>query len=135
MKISNNELFGPVLSNVYKLESTVAEYPRIVVGENLIKFLNNAADKTPILEYDKLNIKFAKICLNVIARDTDGVDIIDYLCDDFEKYLGQDLTDFKYKAYETLAHEYQLHINNNDQKLAQRYFRAIDYFEARLNFQ
>jgi hypothetical protein len=132
MEISDKELFGPVLSNVYKLESTVSQYPRIVVGENLIKFLKDAIDITPASNSDKINIEFAKICFNVMIKDTDGVYIVDYLGENFEKYHGHDLTEFKNKAYDALVHEYQLHFNKGNQKLAERYFRVLNYFEKRL---
>ena len=39
MEIGNNELYGPAIARAYALESKVANYPRVVVGEGLTRYL------------------------------------------------------------------------------------------------
>lgn len=44
---SGNEIYGPALSRAYALESRIANYPRIVIGEELVKFLESMRDHPP----------------------------------------------------------------------------------------
>lgn len=49
-ELDNGEIYGPVLYKAYELESKVAEYPRIVVGKELINYLTtlvNAHEQLP----------------------------------------------------------------------------------------
>jgi hypothetical protein len=39
MDIDNDDIYGPALARAYTLESKVAQYPRIVIGEELILYL------------------------------------------------------------------------------------------------
>lgn len=48
-ELDNGEIYGPVLYKAYELESKVAEYPRIVIGQKLINYLTNLANKHPQL--------------------------------------------------------------------------------------
>ena len=40
------EVYGPALARAYCLESEAAEYPRVVVGGDLVRFLNDIAVQT-----------------------------------------------------------------------------------------
>ncbi len=134
MEIDQNELYGAGLLNTYNLESKVAKYPRIVIGDNLIKYLEYCKSIKPENEYDQLNQEFAKRCLRVIVADIDGQYIIDYLGESFKKYYGDDLSSTIDKAYEETVKEYNAHIGRNS-KLAFRYNNLRGYFEDRLNIK
>ncbi len=135
MEIDQNELYGAALLNSYELESKVAQYPRIVIGKNLIQYLEHYKKIKPDNKYDQLNQEFAKRCFRIITKDIDGKYIIDYLGNNFKEYYGRDLSEIIDKAYMALVKEYDSHIARGDSKLAFRYSLLRSYFEDRLNIK
>lgn len=73
-KIEENVLIGQGIAEAYKLESEIAIYPRIVVSDNLIKYIKNEKinaypfSKDVIIELEEL-----------IKKDNDGVYFLDLL--------------------------------------------------------
>ena len=74
------EIYGPALSNAYRLESEKANYPRIVIGKSLQKYLaierpsSHQAQEIPSIVRRKIN----QSCSDLIATDQDGQYILDY---------------------------------------------------------
>ena len=135
MEIDQNELYGFALLNSYELENKVAQYPRIVIGNNLIKYLEYCNNLKPNYKLDQINQELAKRCLRVIIRDIDGQFIIDYLGESFKEYYGGDLSNIINEAYEETIKEYNAHIDNRDSKLEFRYNHLRSYFEDKLNIK
>lgn len=133
LEIYENEIYGYVLSEVYKLESKIAQYPRIVIGDNLVNYLSATKLSEENDIYSQFNRKMASCCLDMMTQDIDGFHIVDYLGKGFKKYVAKDLIDdIPPKAYDflmTQAGKYQKEKNMN---LAFRYNLLRDYFEARL---
>ena len=80
-----NEIYGAALAYSYHLESKVAQWPRVVVGEGLTDFLlhyNNAADNDLSSQFRR---EMAQLCLSLITTDTDGNQILHYLGPEFRK--------------------------------------------------
>lgn len=74
-----NELYGSALAHAYKLESEVAQWPRVVVGEGLINYLQYYATPTGNDISLIFRQKMAALCLDLLASDIDGNQIVDYL--------------------------------------------------------
>src|SRR5207249_12066685 len=75
------EIYGTALERAYLLECNVAQYPRIVIGEELWNYLNcvlrefgNRSDGLA-----RAITAIAEKCIGLIAKDTDGQSILDYL--------------------------------------------------------
>jgi hypothetical protein len=49
IELGPNEIYGPVLSRAYSLESDIAGYPRIVIGDELISYLHALQSLTTLL--------------------------------------------------------------------------------------
>jgi len=77
---SANSLYGPILLNVYELETNHAQWPRIVVGSNLNKYFaacEGLASSTSSVE--RLVSKMVLSGRSLLCNDpTDGYDCIDY---------------------------------------------------------
>lgn len=136
-KLDNGEIYGPVSSRVYELEHNIAQYPRIIIGEELINFLINV-NKHPETycsdhkdaEYCK---KTAENCLNRIKKDISGVYFLDYLGKEATNEMkrasqGDVLEEYYQKAFKFIDQEYQRYKASKDQKLTQRYFMLRQYF-------
>ena len=83
------------MAHAYELESEVAQYPRIVVGERVVRLLEAHKNSDEKSIFADLNRSIAELCLKMLLRDVDGVLILHYLGDTFRgavtQYLHEDL--------------------------------------------
>ncbi len=129
-KMSATEIYGPALERAVFLESTVAQYPRLVVGEEVVKYLESFADYTPQSIYGQWSCKTASNCLKMLVEDKDGQWMIDFLGEDFTKRLDN-LGQMAFAHVKQQPERYELAGN---EKLAGYYRRLGEYFESRRNF-
>jgi len=144
-ELDNGEIYGPVLYKAYELESKIAEYPRIVIGQELIRYLTSLANAHKQLpEQAKEDVEWCRLtamkCLKMIVRDLDGVLILDYLGAEFLKSINENperaeefenLFDLALKFIES---EYSKRKQAQDKKLALRYYLLLNYFKAKNPF-
>jgi len=72
--LSYGQLFGPAVNRGYAIESQVARFPRIVVGEEVLREVkNNPALWVNDADYD------LKATKSLLRRDFDGEYFVDYL--------------------------------------------------------
>lgn len=117
-----NELYGSALAHAYKLESEVAQWPRIVVGEGLVGYLQHYAtngDNGPSSQFRR---EMGSLCLKLLAVDVDGNHFVDYLGPEYQKVTKDTLDKpavVRARAYveEQIVHWRQV----NDMKLVERY--------------
>lgn len=144
-ELDNGEIYGPVLYKAYELENKVAEYPRIVIGQELINYLTNLANGHQQLpEQTKEDVDLCKLvatnCLKMVVRDLDGVLMLDYLGNEFLKSIKQNSEqEEKLKGVFNLAlqfveSEYAKRKQAGDKKLALRYYLLLNYFKAKNPF-
>lgn len=130
-KISGTEIYGPALERAVYLEK-LAEYPRLLVGEQAIEFLKSIADQSPKTIFGQLAKDNAGRCLKMITRDTDGRLMLDF--------LGQQMkADFNCAGHVELMRMAQAFVTSQlkhyqetgNEKLAKRFERLLKYFESR----
>lgn len=78
-EIDENEIYGPAINNAYKLETKIAQYPRIVIGKRLIDLLNILENNSNDARMDMINKNYANLCKKLIFIDGDGHYALDYL--------------------------------------------------------
>ena len=131
-----NEIYGPVLACAHRLEQSVAKYPRIVVGNELIAYLRGCLHGTEETPSALLNADLAGITLPLIATD-DDVPFIDFLGDTFRQSVSQrldfadDVKDDVKKGLEFVTAEHERFTSLGDRKLAGCYARLKQYYESR----
>lgn len=130
-ELHDGEIYGAVVANSYELE-TLAQYPRIIVGNRVIQYLNVAIDRCD--ESDKaqlINRALAKICLQMIGTDVDGHYILNYLGGGFTEAITKDNSKDMYEAAYKYAHaQYEKYQAERNSKLAVRYNWLLAYMEA-----
>lgn len=133
IEIDNEEIYGPALSRAYNLESSVAQYPRIVIGDELIKYLNLSCNQEDKDIFSTISKTSAKACLELLAIDDDGNPFIDYLGESLKKSFGEFYDNsLVSKAYKHVISESEKHKKEKNPKLAFKYTLLRNYFEERL---
>jgi len=132
MEMNPGELYGPALRSAYLLESTIAQYPRIVLGDSLISYAKKSAASDGGSVDDAISHTLASRLLERCSVDADGYVVLDYLGEKFISDL-QGLEDKKQvmgKAYEFALAEHTRFRKLKNSKLAFRYATLLSYFET-----
>jgi len=117
-----NELYGSALAHAYKLESEVAQWPRVVVGDGLVGYLQHYAtdgDNSPSSQFRR---EMGSLCLKLLCVDGDGNHIVDYLGPIYSKVTKGTLDKPSIDRARTYVEEQIAHWRNeNNVKLVERY--------------
>jgi hypothetical protein len=134
MELGPSDLYWPVLHQVYRLEQNVAQYPRIVVGDGLIRYLHYQMSSTGTDSISATNREMARQCLSLVCNDVDGVAFMDFLGPSFRKTAGETITpDLMKKCFDFATSQYDKFVNSRDQKHAIRYHLLLQYLSDRIN--
>lgn len=137
-RLKSGEIYGPALNRAYTLESKVAQYPRIVIGDGVRNYLNSLSNKNkqhPAQTQIDIEAckRMADRCLKLISKDKDDRLILDYLGSGFLE-LNKELPEY-FKLYDlskkfvcdSLAKWRQ----KEDCKIALKYKYLIEYFQSK----
>ncbi len=119
----DEHLFGPAMDEAYKMESEIANFPRIIVNQKLIEIAENNPNWSNSPEDEKRYIE------ELLKKDFDGFLFIDYLrkgCDEIvasEDYFG--LPDFINKISEI--------INSNESSKDLRIIQKYNWLKNKYN--
>jgi len=131
-RLNTGEIYGAGLERAYSLESSLADYPRIVVGRELIRYLKWVSAQEPKTDFGRLAILTAERCQRLICQDTDGWPILDFLGAGLREAVANNVDPKAVEqAYEFAKRQYAGACEKGDQKLMSRYFRLLRYFDAR----
>ena len=132
IKIKQDEVYGPALASAYQLESEAAEYPRIVIGLNLLEFLETVMNQDPKTTFGELAKHKAARCRRMIVQDTDGRQMLDFLGTEVRTVLGELGKPFPpevvTKGHDFVESEYKRFQDSGQEKMASRYFRLLQYY-------
>lgn len=131
VELHPKELYGPAVARAYELESEVAQYPRIVVGPETIKFLEAHAvnsDQDVFLQTDR---ELASLCLNMLVQDADGYWLLHYLGEKFQLAITQAQHAELYSMARQFVYDQLItHQASRNTKLAFRYSHLVQYFDV-----
>jgi hypothetical protein len=134
-EIGPGEIYGTALERAYLLEDRVAKYPRLVVGDELWRYLNAALanfenQTTPVSRAITAIVKKTK---QMIATDTDGQRILDYLGPIVAENAGPGHGKLMIQpAYDFALAEQKRMLTKGNPELIGRYVLLRSYFESRL---
>ncbi len=130
------DIYGPILTRTHYLENQIAEYPRIIVGDRLVEYLNlrlKLRDEKVENLQEILNRMCAEQCQKLICEDTDGQFIVDFLGEFMQEIIkSPDVAPLVTLGYRFVKQEYMRYKRARDSKLAFRYAHLMDYFLRRL---
>jgi hypothetical protein len=126
------EVYGPVLGNAYNLESKLAEYPRILVSDGLIAYLEEVARVPQTTPLGRLASSLAIECKRFITVDEDGKSMLDFLGEKMSTLSTPEERRNQFALMnECIAEQEQMARSENDAKLLSRYERLAAYVEKR----
>ena len=121
MDVGEQEVYGYALAQAHRLESKVAQYPRIVVGPGLLVLLNRALEDTAMRGQDvDLAHRLAEMCMRLIQTDEDEALVVDVTSRDVLKRLPETLPEAVVRSVEQ---QLQRHRDARNAKLQERYQR------------
>lgn len=133
-KIDQKEVYGPVITRAYELESKFAKHPRVVVGEGLLCHLDNIKKGCPNDNLDGrhtlLNIDN---CKTLITKDTDGIHILDFMGEGIKSVQNEVISDLVHDAYDSVISMEKWLLQSGDDKLRGYYSKLREYCESRLS--
>ena len=129
VELNHSELYGCVVAKSYELESAVADYPRIVIGDELIRYFDAHQEypgQTPEAEIIR---NLATWCKEMTTIDEDGMWMVHYLGQRFRKNLMEGVDPSLYgDAAAYVAEQLEHWADVGDEKLLSRYQRLQTYF-------
>lgn len=132
VELHPGELYGAAVANAYEFESKIAQYPRIIIGERVIDYLEACAQGPDSDMFSELNRSLAERCLGMIAIDFDGNYILDYLGQGFKESITKETHKNLFELALKFINEQIKHWHNNkNTKLSMRYNHLLAYFQSR----
>jgi hypothetical protein len=131
-EVDGKEVYGSALAKAVHLESEVAEYPRCVIGVELLQFLDLVSTQPHTTSLGGWAKYLAAGCRRMTVQDTDGRQMLDFLGMEVKDKLGASLScEVVAEAYAFVVRRYDIIRKSGNDKLASRYFRLLQYFLAR----
>ncbi len=132
VQIDDKEIYGPALERAYHLESRLAEYPRFVIGKELLGYLgwiNNQQNNSPLGMIAK---DIARLCQGMIIQDSDGRAMLDFLGRKVREHTENVIDKEVFmKARNFVASQYAKFAKDDNDKLSSYYYRLMRYFKSR----
>jgi hypothetical protein len=130
--ISDSQILGPAFIKAFFLEKRQADYPRIVVSDELVGFLDGFCGAgTDDIPHEF--IQRARMCRELLCRDEDGLYIIDYLGKPFNNYVTRQLAGLLIPVAKVFIEtEFEKYKDGHDAILLHKYERLHSYLVSRL---
>lgn len=132
-EVSKREIYGSALARAHALESRIAQYPRVVVGEELRRYLELTRDQEASDIISQAARMAAQTCLGLLAEDHDGQLFLDYLGEGFKSSVPDaDLAaQLFHEAYDHVKRQCEKSKKEKNTNLAFRYALLEKYFDSR----
>jgi len=135
-KVPDDEIYGPVLASVHRLESRVAQWPRVVLGDGLAQYLHSLAGPVGGTVPDAQVLRALEVYLDLIQKDVDGWPILDYLGRWTQRVAlrhrdPKNSTHAERKAYRFVKKQAERYRDERNEKLAVRYNLTLEYLRSR----
>ena len=131
-EMGDNDLYGQAVSRAHMLESKQADYPRIVIDETLLEYLQ-FCDGLPLSDQEQRLIRHLTTSIRSgLLRDTDKRLVLSFLGEKFRQMYGDQPT-FRQAlqgASDYIQGEIKKHEASKNEKLGGRYVRLREYFKS-----
>ena len=133
MKLSSTEVYGAALAQAFLLETQQADYPRVVCGDELLKFLSQMEHAVGSNEA-QYAARTVQSCKRFLFEDADGRFAVDFIGAELHSVAGEhpDIKHFVQAACDFAVGERDRFTVEGDEKLATRFRNLASYLESRM---
>ena len=129
VELHEGELYGAAIAKAYEYESIIAQYPRIVVSDRTIGYLETWRSSIGTDVFSNNNRTLAELCLSMLRQDSDGYFFLHYLGEEFIESISKETHPHLYsKALEFIQTERERVRHDREVTLALRYNHLLTYF-------
>ena len=123
--VGEHEVYGHALAEAHRLESRVAQFPRVVVGEKLIFLLNSAVDKAALRDAQEAHManNLAGLCWKCLRTDEDGQLEVDIAGGGIAAQMREHMPEVLTAVARNVQQQLKRHEDAGDNKLMERYQR------------
>jgi hypothetical protein len=134
IELKHDEIYGASLARAYALESHIANYPRVVIGEELHEYLIQASNQPNIDAVSFMSAKLASRCLKMLSIDDDGYPFVDFIGQYVrEEICGSEVgSELVKKAFDFVVKSSTDFRSQKNSKIAFKYTLLRNYMEPRL---
>jgi hypothetical protein len=134
-EFGKGDLYGYAMQEAYRLENQIAQFPRVVVGQELLQFIGRDKIREGNSTVENYRRALANRCNDWLLQDLDGVTILDYagpqtkeMFPALEGAIDRAITfvDREWQRFKTAGATSQ-----ESQKLATRYYLMRQYLQWR----
>jgi hypothetical protein len=134
VQIDDQEIYGPALERAVRIEGQLAEYPRLVVGRELIAYVNWVENQKCHTRLGEIAVHMAKQCRKLMVQDNDGRIMLDYLGQEIKEVFENKIPkEIVLGAWKYVNDQHIKYIEQKNERLAPRYLRMSRYFKSRLH--
>lgn len=127
------EVYGSALVKAYNLENKKAKYPRVLVGDTLLKYINDIEVISPDSRNRQAARMYAAKCRGLIDVDHDKLNILDVIGKGAQSITGGIDSKLVEDGYKYVVDTHKRLTIAGDTKLGSRYESLRSYFESRLH--
>ncbi len=131
-ELDGTDLYGQAVGRAYALESRVADYPRIVVGDHVVNYVKSFAERRLTEDEKAIGEAYMELINTCLREEDDGTVTLSYLDPAFRRsYFGQE-NDFRYvakSACRALQRQIDAHMPGDEQQI-ERLARVEEYFRT-----
>jgi len=130
------EMYGSASVMAYQYETKIANYPRIVIGNEVWQYLTLIESTNPDDNLAKAAIQYAKNAKSLVTVDNDNVRMLDIIGEGAKSLLGDSPIVGNFSKVVNLTYESLVKLQKNsinDIKNRKRYDLLKAYFDSRLH--
>lgn len=133
-RLDNGTFYGPALAEAHRLETEIADYPRVILSNTAIAAASRKGRFSTDEATERLLQQAAVLCREFLCGDDDGRIMVDFLGKHMRSLCDSDHATFVEQAYRFVNDEYRRWAQQKGQeRLAGRYHRLRAYMETRLS--
>ncbi len=133
MEVGEQEVYGPVVVRAYELESKLAKYPCIAVGQGLLDHLNDVESKCPNNLDGRHTLINVNNCRKLITTDIEGKPILDIMGAGVRSLQNEAIPHLVKDAYKFVIRQAKYFAESGDDQRAKYYSQLRQYCESRLS--
>lgn len=134
VELFDREVYGPALVDAYRLETELADYPRVVIGQGLFDYLTYLENLPPNTSFDVGAAATAKECRQLIcAAPDDGqpmLHILSPVITTLPTATGGTWDELRAGVVQWVHDEADRFAHERNEKLRNRYVRLSRYLDA-----